>query len=113
MIEHGSSRPGRFLRERRLRIALWIALAEGVLVVLDVIPWWLVFVAAAAAVALYAWLGRGNRSDTVRQTSWIAASSQVLVALVPVLMLVLTAVAVAALVVLGLVALVLLLVDRR
>jgi hypothetical protein len=113
MIEHGTSRPGRFLRERRLRIALGIALVEGVLVVVDVIPWWLVYAVAAAAVVLYVWIGREHRSDTIRQATWIAAASQVLVALVPVLMLVLTAVAVAALVVLGLLALVLLLLDRR
>lgn len=112
MIEHGSSRAGRFLGGRRFRFALWIAVAEGVLVVVDVIPWWLVFVAALVTVAAYV-SARDNRSETIRQATWIAAVSQVLVALVPVLMLVVTAVAVFALVLFALVALVLLLVDRR
>ena len=28
-IEHGSTRPGRWLRERRLRLTYWIAAVEG------------------------------------------------------------------------------------
>src|SRR6266550_3630568 len=34
MIEAGSTRIGRWLRERRLRLALWVAVVEGLLVAL-------------------------------------------------------------------------------
>ena len=41
--------PGSFLAERRIRIALGIAVVEGLLVVVNVIPEWAVFVVAVAA----------------------------------------------------------------
>ena len=85
VVEHGSSRAGRWLRAKRLRISLWIAVVEGVLVAFHVIPWWLAVVAAAAVVAFYFWAGRDLPSDTARQVSWILATSQAVVVLVPVL----------------------------
>ena len=36
-MEHGTSRTERWLRARRVRIALWIAVIEGILVVVHVI----------------------------------------------------------------------------
>jgi hypothetical protein len=112
-IEHRSSGPGRWLRERRLRLAIAIALVEGLLVVVDVIPAWLAIVVGLAAVLFYLLRGRDLRADVARQTSWIAAASQVLVALIPLLMFVLTALAVVALAILAVVALFILLGDRR
>jgi hypothetical protein len=111
-IEHGSTRFGRQLRANRLRIALLVALVEGILVLLGAIDWWIVVLLAVGAVALYLLLGRGSRSEAARHGSWIAAVSQVAVVLVPVLALVLTAFAVVALVILAVVALVVLLRDR-
>ena len=77
-IDHGSSRTGRWLRERRLRIALWIAVIEAVLAAFshDVSRWTIV-VLAAVFVPLYLLWGR-ERRDTLRQVSWIAAASQAL-----------------------------------
>ena len=49
VLEHRSTRGGRWLRAKRTRIALGIAVVEGLLVVLDVIDWW---VAVAFAIAL-------------------------------------------------------------
>ena len=112
-IEHGSTRLGRQLRDNRLRIALVVALVEGVLVLLGSIEWWLVVVLAIVAVAVYVLWGRAARREEVRELSWIIAVSQVAVGLVPVLALVLTAFAVVALVVIAVVALVVLLRDRR
>jgi hypothetical protein len=112
-IEHRSSRMGRRLRESRLRIALIIALVEGILVLVGSIDWWVVVVLAIVAVALYVMRGRGAGREELRELSWIFAVSQVAVVLVPVLALVLTAFAVVALVVLAVVALVVLLRDRR
>ena len=112
-IEHGSSRLGRRLRENRLRIALVVALVEGILVLVGSIDWWVVFLLAIAAVAFYGMRGRAARREETRQLSWIFAVSQVAVVLVPVLALVLTAFAVVALVLIAVVALVVLLRDRR
>lgn len=85
VIEHGTSRTGRWLRARRIRLALWIAVVEGLLVALHVISWWLAVAIAVAVVV--GWFGFGHRlrSDTTRQALWIAAVSQSLVVLVPVL----------------------------
>jgi len=112
-IEQGGNRFGRALWENRLRIALVLALVEGVLVLLGEIPWWSVVLVAIAAVALYVGGGRNAGREEVRETSWIFAVSQVAVVLVPALALVLTAFAVVALVLLAVVALVVLLRDRR
>jgi hypothetical protein len=112
-IEHGTNSIGRRLRDSRLRIALIIALIEGILVLLGSIDWWIVLPLAIAAVALYVTRGRGARRQDVREASWIFAVSQVAVVLVPALALVLTALAVVALVIVAVVALVVLLLDRR
>ena len=112
-IEHGRNRLGRTLRENRLRIALLLALVEGILVLLGEIPWWSVVLVSILAVALYVAAGRKSGREEVRELSWIFAVSQVAVVLVPALALVLTAFAVVALVLLAVVALVVLLRDRR
>ena len=112
-IEHGSNRFGRALRENRLKIALVVALVEGVLVLVGEIPWWVVGLLAIGAVALYVSRGRQARREELREGTWILAVSQLAVVLVPVLALVLTAFAVVALVIFAIVALVVLLRDRR
>jgi hypothetical protein len=112
-IEHRSSRTGRWLRARRLRIALWIAVVEGLLVVFDVIPGWVALVVGALVVAFYFFVGRELRSDTIRQASWVAAASQLMVALIPVLLFVVGTLAIIALAILAVVALLVLFADRR
>ena len=112
-IEHRSTRFSRRVRDNRLRIALLVALVEGILVLVGSIDWWVVVVLAIGAVAFYAVWGRSARRGEVREVSWIVAVSQVAVVLVPVLALVLTAFAVVALVLIAVVALVVLLQDRR
>ncbi len=112
-IEHGHSRLGTRLRAVRIRLVLWIVLVEGLLVVLDAIPWWTVLVLAAGSFVFYVVAGRGHRSQTVRESGWIAAVSQLIVVLVPVLAFVLTALAVVVLVLVAIAALGLLLLDRR
>lgn len=112
-IEHGSSRLGRQLRDNRLRLALLIALVEGILVLVGAIDWWVVLLLAIGAVVLYAMRGRSARRSELREASWILAVSQVAVVLVPALVLVATAFAIVALVILAVIALVVLLRDRR
>ena len=111
-VEHGTSRTGRWLRARRLRVALWIAVVEGVLVVFHVISWPIAVILAIAVIALYFTAGSRLRSDAVRQVGWIAAVSQALVALVPVLVIVVGTLALIAVAAIAVVALILLLYDR-
>jgi hypothetical protein len=112
-IEHRSGRLGPTLRTRRRQLVLGIVLVEGVLVLLDVIPWWTVLLLAAAAFAVYVGVGRGHRNTAIHEGSWIAAVSQLVVVLVPVLALVLTTLAIFALVLVALGALALVVLDRR
>jgi hypothetical protein len=104
MIESGSSRVGRWLRERRLKLALWIAVLEGVVVALrgDVSRWTVVGIAALVLI-IYMLVRQNLRWDAARQLLWIVAASQVLAVLVVILAFVIGAVA---LVLVGLFALV-------
>src|SRR5436309_14346592 len=113
LIGHGSARAGRWLRARRLRFAAWIAVIEGLLVVLHVIPWFAAIALAALALGFYIWLGRELQSDVARQGSWIAAASQVLVVLVPMLVALIGRLAILAVGLLAVVALFALFADRR
>jgi cytochrome b561 len=76
------SRTGRWLRERRTRIALWVAAIEAILVaIFHDVSRFTVFALAIVAVLTYFYAGRRTRSDTFHQTSWIFAISQLLAAL--------------------------------
>jgi cytochrome b561 len=76
------SRTGRWLRERRTRIALWVAAIEAILVaIFHDVSRYTVFALAIVAVLTYFYAGRRTRSDTFHQTSWIFAISQLLAAL--------------------------------
>jgi hypothetical protein len=113
VVEHGSTRSGRWLRRHRLRVALWVAVLEGLLVLVGVIPRWPAVGVAVLLVAFYVLVGRKLTTDAARQLSWIGAVSQVLVALLPLLLALLTMIAIIALVVLAAIALALLFLDRR
>ena len=112
VLEHGTTRGGRWLRERRIRLALWIAVVEGILIVLDRIPWSLAILVAIVAVAGYFW-GRNRLSDTTRQVAWIAAASQAVVIFVPILLTIATVLAFTMLAIIAIVALLVLLGDSR
>lgn len=91
--------PGGWLRARRVRFALWIAAAEGIVVAVshDVTKW---TVLVLAALSLVVWtVSRNSTSKIVRQAIWILAASQLLA-----LILVLLAVVVKWALILGLVA---------
>jgi hypothetical protein len=113
LIEHGESRLARRVRHNRYKVALAIALIEGILVLAGAIPWWLVVVLALGALVAYVGWGREHESADVRVATWTAAVSQLVVVLVPVLagaLVVLAAVVVVACAALALAALLL---DRR
>jgi hypothetical protein len=104
VIEAHSSRASRWLRERRLRLALWIAVLEGIIVaVRGDISRWTVVVIAALVLLLYMSLRERINWDAGRQILWIVAASQVMALLVVILAFV---VGVIALVLVGLFAIV-------
>jgi hypothetical protein len=112
-IEHGGSRGGRWLRARRTRFAAWIAVVEGILIVVHAIGRWPALIVALAVLATYLVAGRNLRSDTGRQAFWIAAASQGLVALVPVLWFFNKALAIVVVAVVAVFALIVLFTERR
>jgi hypothetical protein len=68
---------GRWLAERRLKIALGVAFFEGILVAVEKdFSRWTVIIISAPIIAFYLFAGRALSSDTGRQLSWIAAASQ-------------------------------------
>src|SRR5919202_4358417 len=97
VIEHGGSRGGRWLRERRWRFALWIAALEGIVVaVAPHITRWTVIAIAAVALAFYVLVGRELKSDLARHAAWVVAASQLLAVLVAIFAFVLFWLAIAA-----------------
>lgn len=113
VLEHGTSLVGRWLRENRIRLALAIAVSEGVLVAFEVINGWAALIVALLLLFLYITYGRKLHWDWAREASWIAATSQAFVALVPVLVIIIGTLALIGVAVIAAVALVLLFSDRR
>jgi hypothetical protein len=115
VIEHRTSRAGRWLRPRRLRIAFLIAVVETLLILppIDVLDWFPVLAIAVIVFALYFFVGRKSRFDAVRQLTWTAAASQVLPVVVPVVVVVVGTLVVVAVLALLLVVGALLFLDRR
>ena len=114
VIESGSSRAGRWLRERRLKFALWIAVLEGIVVALrgDISRWTVVAIAALVLV-IYMLVRQNIRWDAARQVIWIVAASQVLALLVVILAFIVGAIALVLVVLFALVALAYLFSDLR
>jgi hypothetical protein len=112
-IEHHTTRAGRWLRARRIRAALWIAVIEGIIVaLLHDVSRWTVIAVAIPLLALYLFWGRTARSDTVRQLSWIAGASQALAVVVTILAFLLSWVALVLAGVFAIIALLFLFSDR-
>jgi hypothetical protein len=113
VLEHGTTRSERWLRRYRTRIAFWIAVVEGILLLLGAVNRWAVLLVAVLAIGGYFALIRNLRSPLARDIGWIAAVSQALVALIPFLVILVGTLAVIAVGVLAVVALVMLFGDRR
>jgi hypothetical protein len=111
-IEHRESSSTRWLRDRRLRIALLIAFVESLLVLFSEHGWWYVVAAAFVAVLAYWFVGR-RRPGTVYEITWIAAVSQLLAVLVPVLWVLVKTLALIVLIGLAVFLLAALLLDRK
>jgi hypothetical protein len=114
MIEAGGTRIGRWLRERRLRIALWVAVFEGLIVALTPeLTRWTVLGIGAVVLGFYVVAGRNMNWDVARQLSWIAAASQALAILVVILAFVVWISAIVLIGILAIVALVYLFSDSK
>jgi len=111
-IDAGSSRSGRWLRERRLRITLAIAAVEGLFYVFHALHWWAAVGLAVIAVGFWWYLARSSRSGTIRQIGWIFAASQLLVLCVPIGLAILKAIAIGVIAVLAIAALIVLFRQR-
>lgn len=113
-IEAGSTRGGRWLRERRIRIALWVAVIEGLIAAFSHdIGRWTILVMAVIVLAFYIVAGRQLKWDVARELTWIAAASQVLAILVIIFAFVLKLIAIVIIVGFALVALVYLFTDHK
>lgn len=113
VIEHGESASERRLRLLRFRIALCIAIVEGIVVLAGGLHWWVTVLLAVVAVGAYLGYGRAHERSRVRSLTWIAAVSQLVVVVVPALVAIAVALAVVVLVLLAIAVLVVLLLDRR
>ena len=112
MIEHRQGRFGRWLRERRVAIAVWIAVIEGLLLIVHAIPRLLTLAIAVLIVVVFFWLGHRLRPGPLKDVAWIAAVSQAFVMLIPILAIVVGTLALVAVGILAVVALVLLFTSR-
>ena len=113
VIEARERGSGPWLEARRLRLALFIGLVESLAVLLGGVGWFFVLAAAAAMTALYIFVGRRTGSHFLREILWIAAASQLIAVIVPVLWEVFRFLAILALVAMAGILLVILLMDRR
>ena len=112
-VDSGSSKTGLWLRERRTRLALWIAAAESVVVLFSHnLTKWTVIVLGVVAVLSYLG-GRESRSQIVRQVLWIFAASQLLAVIGVILAWIVKWAVIMAVVIFAVLGLVYLFVDRR
>ena len=107
------SKPGKYLKEHRYRLTLWVAAAEGLLVFLKVIPHLAMYAVAVVAILFWISTARKYQSNTARQASWIFAASQALAVLVPILLFVAKGIAITLIALVAIVALVVLFAERE
>ena len=112
-VQHGSTRAGRWLETRRVRLACWIAAAEAIVVLFshNLTKWTVI---ALAIVSVLSWLGgRESSSHVVRQVLWIFAASQLLAVIAVILAWIVKWALIMAVVVFAVLGLVYLFLDRR
>ena len=105
--------PSLSLRRNRIKITLVIAVVEGLLVLVGVIPHLAVYVLAVVAIAFWALAGRNYKSNLGRQLSWIFAASQAAAVLVPIVWFLAKTAAIIAIAIIAVVALIYLFTERE
>jgi hypothetical protein len=113
VLEHGTTKTDRWLRKYRTRVAVWIAVAEAILLVFGAIDRWGALLVAALVIVGYFLLEHRLPWQSARDVLWIGAVSQALVALVPVLVILVGTLTLIAVGFLAVVALIVLFADRR
>ena len=108
VVEHRQGPTARWLHERRISLAIGVAILEGVLIVAGELSKALALIVAIAVVVGYFTLADRLRAGVGRQLAWIAAVSQAIVMLVPLLVIVIGTLTLIAIAAVGILALVLL-----
>ena len=102
-----------FFDSPRLKLALGIAVAEGIVVAIAKdFSAWTVIIISAPIIAFYVFAGRSLQSDTGRQLAWIAAATQAFAILICVVALLIGSFALIGAGILAAVAVILLLGER-
>ena len=113
VVEHRQGPTTRWLHERRVSLAIGVAIVEGVLIVAGELSKALALIVAIGLVVGYFTLRDRVTSDTVRQGFWVAAASQAIVVTVPIVVAITSVAALIVLALIGIAALLVLLGDRR
>jgi hypothetical protein len=113
VLEHGTTRKTRWFRANRFRIALGIAVVETILIVANVLSWFLAIGIATLVFALYLVVRRKVQNPAIRQVAWTAALSQTVPVLIPLLLVLATTFAIVTIAVFAFGIAVLLFLDRR
>ena len=112
MVDSGALRTRGGWFDRRTRIALWIAVAEGIIVLFSDLTKWTVIALTLVAVILW-YAVRDNSSPTVRRVAWIFAASQLIATIMVIIAWFFTWAAILAVVVAAVVGLMILFRERR
>jgi hypothetical protein len=111
--DHERSGTAFWLARRRLKIAIGLAVLEGIIVALEKdFTRWTVIIISAPIIAFYVFAGRSLQSDTGRQLAWIAAATQAFAILLTVVALLIGSFALIAAGLLAAIAVILLLGER-
>ena len=111
--DHERSSTAVWLERRRLKIAIGLAVLEGIIVALEKdFTRWTVIIISAPIIAFYVFAGRSLQSDTGRQLAWVAAATQAFAILICVVALLIGSFALIAAGLLAAVAVILLLGER-
>jgi hypothetical protein len=102
-----------WLEQRRLKIAIGLAVLEGIIVAVERdFTRWTVIIISVPIIAFYVFAGRSLKSDTGRQLAWIAAATQAFAILICVVALLIGSFALIGAGILAAVAVILLLGER-
>jgi thiol:disulfide interchange protein len=114
VIDHGPApKSGSWLQNRRLKLALLLAVVEGLLVAVGVLEAWVAIVLAGLALVVYFGWAREQHRETLRDAFWVVAVWQAIVLLVPILVVIVGTLALVAVGAIAILALVALFADRR
>lgn len=88
VLDRPASKPAKYLRDHRMRLAAWIGAAEGLLTLIvgGIGIHIAVYVLVVTSFAFYLMVVRNYQSNTARQLAWIFAASQALAVLVPIVL---------------------------